>query len=330
MPRLRLGILLSRRPVLCLAFALGAAVAVVLQTSHSALPARAAVNPTTTIALGFAPGQIAVADINGDGKPDLVVSGAAQAVLLGNGDGTFQAPKLIFAPGPAVMGDFNGDGKLDLAVASPYQGVSVFLGTGDGTFGQALFFSTDPGPRLAAADLNGDHLTDLVVTSFQAQATTVFPANGDGTFRVSARYSAAVGANPVGTVLADFNGDGKTDMVRLNSSNTHMEFFAGAGDGTFLAPVQLLASAQGAAVADMNGDGKPDLVGSNGCIGILLGAGDGTFTFGPGGTCISGAPAVGDFNGDGKQGVALAAAGAVLTMLGDGSGGLYASSATPP
>src|SRR5438067_6481950 len=98
MPRLRLGILLSRRPVLCLAFAIGAAVAVVLQTSHSALPARAAVNPTTTIALGFAPDQIAVADINGDGKPDLEVSGAAQDVHLENDSGLCHPLNLIFAP----------------------------------------------------------------------------------------------------------------------------------------------------------------------------------------------------------------------------------------
>jgi hypothetical protein len=295
----------------------------------AAQPAEATVNPATTIQLGFTPDQVVAADMNGDGKLDLVVSGSAQAVLLGNGDGTFKAPMLTFASGPSALGDFNGDGKLDLAVGSSYGGVRILLGNGDGTFGQPIFFSSDPVQSLAAAHLRGPLLSDLVVTSFQA--TSVYLSNGNGTFTAGARYPAN---GAVRAVLADFNGDVKVDMIRLNYGS-HAEFFAGVGDGTFLAPVQLPFQGSFATVADMNGDGKPDLVlVSNSfpaCVYVMLGNGNGTFASG-GSACNGiqgGNPVVADFNGDGKPDVALAQVGAVMTMLGDGLGGLANASASP-
>src|SRR5438132_10876928 len=97
--------------------------------------------PGVTLPTGPHPRGVATADFNGDGKRDIVVTSTTQGtvtVFLGNGDGTFQAPKTS-SPGAALgtvaVGDFDGDGKQDLAVVSPSNGVSVFFGNGNGTFG---------------------------------------------------------------------------------------------------------------------------------------------------------------------------------------------------
>jgi hypothetical protein len=135
----------------------------------------------------FAPSSIAVGDVNGDGRTDLVInliggedSVVTQlAVLLGNGNGTFQAP-ILQSPGTSggdgdvTLGDFNNDGRLDAAVggqAALPDGLTVLTGNGDGTFGvpfqSPLRFSTggtDPF-GVAAADLNGDGLVDLVAVN---------------------------------------------------------------------------------------------------------------------------------------------------------------------
>jgi hypothetical protein len=113
-----------------------------------------------------------------------------------------------------VVGDLNGDGVLDLAVAnSGNNTVSVLLGTGDGTFGDARNFSAGIGPQsVATGDFDGDGVLDLVVTSGTVR---VLRGNGDGMFRTTP-VSYAVGSGPTSVALADFNGDGWPDLAVTN------------------------------------------------------------------------------------------------------------------
>ena len=124
-------------------------------------------------AVGSDPNPVTVGDFNGDGIPDLAVgnfgsgTGNTVSVLLGNGDGTFQAPVTYvvgFGPASLAVGDLNGDGKLDLAVANYSDNtVSVLLGNGDGTFQAAVNFGTGLAPAsVAVANFNGK--PDLAVS----------------------------------------------------------------------------------------------------------------------------------------------------------------------
>jgi hypothetical protein len=141
--------------------------------------------------------SIAVGDLNGDGKPDLAVAdlgatslsdqlgmnpGSALAVLLGNGDGSFQAAvrySMIKGSNSVAMGDFNGDGKTDLAVlganSTSVVGVAtVLLGNGDGTFRNALNYGAGSNAlALAVGDLNGDGKADMVIADDLANSVLV-------------------------------------------------------------------------------------------------------------------------------------------------------------
>src|SRR5262249_3037307 len=122
------------------------------------------------------PGRVAVGDLNGDGAPDVVtkdVFSPTIGVLVGNGDGTFQAPLLLTGVGGdvggLVVGDFNGDGSEDIADAGNSGGVGpglgIFLGNGDGTFqARADAFAGGSFLSLTSGDFNGNGVLDLAAT----------------------------------------------------------------------------------------------------------------------------------------------------------------------
>jgi hypothetical protein len=238
---------------------------------------------------GYFAVSVTTGDFNGDGKLDLVTAnrGGDVSVLLGNGDGTFQAAVHYPAgsgPGSVTSGDFNGDGRLDLAVANQSSNnVSVLLGNGDGTFLPAVSYSVGTSPSsVTSGDFNGDGKPDLVVANLYSHTVSVLLGNGDGTFQAAASYG--VGPNPSSVTSGDLNGDGKLDLATVNADNNSVSVLLGNGDGTFKTAVSYVTGSSSSPPAgrsavtsgDINGDGKLDLVTANsrdGNVSILLNAG---------------------------------------------------------
>ncbi len=295
---------------------------------------RAAVTYDSGAGAGGISESVAIADLNGDGKPDLVVgsdtsSGNAVGVLLGNGDGTFQPA--VTCPGlgfwSVAVADVNGDGKPDLIADSQFSNdVAVALGNGDGTFQSPVSYGAGAtGPLgVAVADVNGDGRPDLLVANLWIAwpntegSVGVLLGNGDGTFQPAVIYDSG-GTEAYSVAVADLNGDGKADLVVANSGSGTVGVLLGNGDGTFQSATTYGSgggSPRTIAIADVDGDGKLDLLvantGADGTVGVLLGNGDGTFqtvvTYdsGGGGACLSQGLAIADMNGDGKVDLAVA------------------------
>ena len=178
--------------------------------------------PALNYPAGLNPATVAVGDFNRDGHLDLAVANGAAtnaspniSVLLGNGDGTFQAAldyPVGNGPQTVVAGGFNGDGILDLAVTNAEDNtVSVLLGNGNGTFRSAVDYSTGTYPwALTLGDFNGDGKLDLAVAS---GVTQILFGNGDGTFQPAADLTAPEQSNPNSVAAGDFTGQGRLDLL---------------------------------------------------------------------------------------------------------------------
>lgn len=295
----------------------------------------------------FSAPTLTVMDVNGDGKPDIVIAqdGAANGsttgnldVLLGNGDGTFQSP--VASPGGGGLyvasGDFNGDGKPDLI----FENGSIQLGNGDGTFrtSAATLPGYGGGDMPTVADFNNDGKTDVAVFDPNGPFVRVFFGNGDGSFTAGPVYASIYGTTELGA--ADIDGDGNMDLVAGinaqgaffpdNNSYDALQVLLGKGDGTFAAPPAYSNTTLGNfAVGDFNGDGNPDILGAaatyiNTSNGLQLLAGDGKGNFVPQAPTGVGNPTwivTADMNGDGKPDAVIADSGtAVGISLGNGSG----------
>lgn len=223
-----------------------------------------------------APGSVAIADFNGDGKLDLAIVGDDIApggitLLLGNGDGTFQAGPTFASNldlGRMATGDFNGDGIPDLALTNYDQfggSPTIFLGKGDGTFTtKPTSLTLDYFPTsIVVGDFNGDGIQDLAFSDLNG--VEIAMGNGDGTFTETPASPLVVPSELYSLTVGDFNHDGKPDLAGLDNYNDRVVLLIGAGDGTFSVTATTPAVSQDwlgpfvIAAADFNEDGVPDL-----------------------------------------------------------------------
>jgi large repetitive protein len=224
------------------------------------------------------PSAIVAGDFTGDDHVDLAVAevGTDQvAVLLGNGDGTFQTPQTIWTGDGAtslamVAADFRNDGRTDLAVATTDQfgqdSVQVLMGNGQGGFEPLAPISFGPGVdpvSIVAADFNGDGLLDLATADSDGSGMddySVYVQNSDGTFQGPSPFALDGIGTSTAIVTGDFAGNGRTDLAITRKSPDDVQVRLSNGDGTFSDPSVIdLVRRETPLIADMNGDGAPDV-----------------------------------------------------------------------
>ncbi|MFM9995782.1 MAG: FG-GAP repeat domain-containing protein [Phycisphaerales bacterium] len=224
---------------------------------------------------------IAVGEFNGDGKPDLAASGSNSFgagvdgfyILLGNGNGTFQAA--VGYPTTSSgqfweigIDDFNSDGKADIAVTNTdASGVFVLLGNGNGTFQPAVLYVTGGEPTaLGVSDFNADGKRDLAVGSVSGSQgkASILLGNGNGTFQPAVHFAVPRGNGTLRIAVGDFNADGRPDLAAAGLYG-RVSVLVGNGDGTFRAAVFFEVGLQfpgDVAAGDFNADGQVDVAAS--------------------------------------------------------------------
>jgi len=299
---------------------------------------------------------LALGDVNGDGRIDLLITGdnvdqstgqltGAITMLPGQPGGFFSAapafiPVTLSTPyiGSPVLADFDGDHKLDLAITAQYQ-VAVFSRTAGGGFGPEVDIPTAMNPQqLAAGDLNGDGIADLVAAGNGVQVMLGHTGTGLG---APVQYASPIA--PLQVALSDVTGAGHLDVVvGGDNPDSAVETYPGHGDGTLGTPVvsnvgpatSPNSHPDAMAVGDLNGDGIPDLALLDaGSVVTLRGSRSGAFSVVQ--TANAGLPsyphgiAITDVDRDGHADVIYpTSAGGVAWLAGRGDGTLRAATTT--
>ena len=248
----------------------------------------------TTAALVTSGAVLVVADLDGNGFPDVVTasSGSSIRVAIGKGDGTFQPPvaytSTTSSPACLAAGDLNGDGHVDVAFGT-VGGIAIHLGNGDGTLGTRHSYPSASTPTsLAVGDLNRDGRMDVVTANGRRGTLSLFLGDGSGGLGVPSEFLTGGGPwaggspfDPMFVTVADLDGHGVPDIVVVNPVSNTISVHLGNGNGTFGQQTYLGTGASPYAVTagDFNGDGKADLVSTNGdrTLSVHLGIGGGSF-----------------------------------------------------
>ncbi len=276
-----------------------------------------------SVPLGDRPRALAAADFDRDGIVDVVAatsltsdSGSLVSVLLGNGDGSLQAPRdTLGAPFSSAMAlaDLNLDGFADLAASSTgAHDVLVLLNTGGGGLDGAAFLPIAGEPReVWTADFNLDGLADLVTRNGDPEALVVLFGRADGGLEPEVRLTAGPVSGPM--AVADLDRDGVSDLLAASRFSDEIVILLANGDGTFQDEqrVPVGFGVRTVALGDLDGDAAVDLVsGTSSGFAFFFGNGDGTFQpaqfVSSGGGGRNRVPALADLDLDGRDDIVLA------------------------
>jgi len=316
--------------------------------------------PAVNLPVAKGPIGVAIADVNKDNKPDVVVTNSLTdqvSLLLGNGNGSFQnavaftvgsggTPVQGFFPSYVSLADLNADGNLDLLVANNNtSSIALLTGDGKGGFSKPVNLSVGRTPvAVLGGDFNRDGKSDFVTSNLDGHTISVVLGKGGGKFLDVSTIADSAG--PVQVVSADFNRDGITDLATVNAGNSQdgntVSVFFGQTGARFSQQLALKVGTDplSLATADFNNDGLPDIVAANfgkypddpGSISLVLNKGSGSFQ--PAVNFPAGDfpdfVAAADFNGDGNEDVVVSDFGTnvgvagISVLFGDGKGGFSA------